>query len=230
MMQTNKKGEMRVAPNLQPYEPQSTDIRAVEYIRGAPLAGTGETGIAQVGQYRQQIAPRTPISINTGQSGFENEMKLGGAFKNEPIYKDFSGMESAYGQVVSALKQETPIGDVAGATKLMKLLDPGSVVRESELGIAMAASGRMDRLSNYFNMWKSGEKLTPTQRQEFQSLANELYAASAQAYNSKRKQYEDFGSSYGFKNLGAALGPEAKAPSVMRGGASRRPIGEIFGN
>ena len=239
MVQYNKLGESRIAKGVAPYEAQSQDIRAVEYISGKPLAGTGQEGIGAVGQYRQQIAPRTnvnvPVNMTEGQKGFENEMKLGGAFKNEPIYKDFSDMKSAYGQVVSSLAQGTPIGDVAGATKVMKLLDPGSVVRESELGIAMAAAGRMDRLQNYFTNMMTGQKLTPTQREDFKALSNELYAAAGDAYNKKRKEYEDFGTAYGFKNLGTALGTPATVPSVMRGGAgggggaTRPSLGNIFG-
>lgn len=235
MVQYNKLGESRIAKDVSPYEAQSPDIRAVEYISGKPLAGTGPEGISAVGQYRQQIAPKTqvtvPVDMTGGQKGFENEMKLSGAFKNEPIYKDYNDMKSAYSQVVSSLSQGTPIGDVAGATKVMKLLDPGSVVRESELGIAMAASGRMDRLNNYFSNMMSGQKLTPTQREDFKALSNELYAAAGQAYNQKRKEYEQFGDAYGFKNLNTALGAPATIPSVMRGGAggtARPSLGSIF--
>jgi hypothetical protein len=180
---------------------------------------------------------KVPVDMTGGQKGFENEMKLGGAFKNEPIYKDYNDMKSAYSQVVSSLSQGTPIGDVAGATKVMKLLDPGSVVRESELGIAMAASGRMDRLNNYFNNMMTGQKLTPTQRDDFKALSNELYSAAGQAYNQKRKEYEQFGEAYNFKNLGTALGAPATIPSLMRnapgagsgGGATRPSLSNIFG-
>jgi hypothetical protein len=146
-------------------------------------------------------------------------------------------MQSAFGQVVSSLSAGTPIGDVAGATKIMKLLDPGSVVRESELAIAMAASGRMDRLNNYFSNMLSGQKLTPTQRDDFKALANELYAAAGDAYNKKRNEYRGFGDAYGFKNLDTALGAPATIPSLMRtapsgggGGSKVRPsLGNIFG-
>jgi hypothetical protein len=241
MVQYNKLGQSRIAEGSMPYEAQSPDIRAVEYISGTPLAGTGTAGISQVGEYRKQIAPTTkvtvPVDMTGGQKGFENEMKLGGAFKQEPIYKDYNDMKSAYSQVVSSLSQGTPIGDVAGATKVMKLLDPGSVVRESELGIAMAASGRMDRLNNYFSNMMSGQKLTPTQRDDFKALSNELYSAAGQAYNQKRKEYEQFGNAYNFKNLGTALGAPATIPSLMRtapsggggGGATRPSLGNIFG-
>jgi len=232
MMQYNKFGQTKVAEGAAPYEAQSPDIKSVEYLTGKPLAGTGQEGIGLVGQYRKQIA--TQVNVNPEQKGFENEMKLAGAFKNEPVYKDYQDVKSAFGQVVSSLSQGTPIGDVAGATKVMKLLDPGSVVRESELGIAMAASGRMDRLQNYFSNMMSGRKLTPTQIDDFRSLSNELYSAAGQAYNQKRKEYQGFGEAYNFKNLDAALGAPATIPSVMRGGAggggaTRPSLGNIFG-
>lgn len=155
------------------------------------------------------------VTVDTGQKGFENKMSAKKTFMSEPIYKDFNDMKSAYGQVLTALDQGNPIGDVAGATKVMKLLDPGSVVRESELGIAMAASGRMDRLKNYFDMWSKGTKLTPTQRDEFKQLSTELYAAAGQAYNQKRGEYIDFGESTGV-TLDKALGSPANIPSVVK--------------
>lgn len=173
----------------------------------------------------------TNVNVDVGQKGFENKMSAKKTFMSEPIYKDFNDMKSSYGQVLSALDQNTPIGDVAGATKVMKLLDPGSVVRESELGLAMQASGRMDRLKNYFNMWSSGTKLTPTQRDEFKQLSSELYSAAAQAYNQKRGEYIDFGESTGV-TLDKALGSPATVPSVVRkpaaGGQQRKPLSEIF--
>lgn len=219
--------------NLQRPEATPSEVRILE-ATGTPVT------LPNILRLRQAGAASTTVNVAEGQKGFENEMKLGAAFRGEPIYKDFNEMKSAYGQVLSSLNQGTPIGDVAGATKVMKLLDPGSVVRESELGIAMAAGGRMDRLRNYFDLWSSGNKLTPTQRDDFRALSNELYAAAAQAYNAKRDEYKGFGNAYNFKNLDAALGAPATAPSVMRqqpptsgaqptpGGAARPSLSEIF--
>jgi hypothetical protein len=63
MVQYNKQGQPRIAPGVMPYEAQSPDIRAVEYISGQPLAGTGTAGIGQVGEYRKQIAPTTKVDV-----------------------------------------------------------------------------------------------------------------------------------------------------------------------
>jgi hypothetical protein len=72
MVQYNKQGQSRVAEGVMPYEAQSPDIRAVEYISGTPLAGTGTAGIGQVGEYRRQIAPTTKVDVKLppGQSQF----------------------------------------------------------------------------------------------------------------------------------------------------------------
>ena len=94
---------------------------------------------------------------------------------------------------------------------------------------AVAAGARRLLISAIEHDCVRRKKLTPTQREDFKALANELYAAAADAYNKKRKEYEDFGQAYGFKNLGTALGAPASAPSIMRGGAGRKPLSDIFG-
>ena len=67
MVQYNKKGDSRIAQNVMPYEAQSPDIRSVEYLLGRKLGGTGAAGIGEVGNYRQQIAPKTDVKVNTGE-------------------------------------------------------------------------------------------------------------------------------------------------------------------
>lgn len=168
-------------------------------------------------------AAQNNVSVNTGQKGLDNEFKLRGEFKSEPVYKAHQEMQSAYSQIKQSLAQANPAGDLAGATKLMKLLDPGSVVRESELGMAMAASGLMDRLSNYGSMVISGQKLTPTQRKEFQTLADALYGESVSAYNGKRAEYEKLGTGYGL-DAPRAIGPAASVPAPAVGGWSIKPV------
>jgi hypothetical protein len=213
MVQYFNDGTSKVIEGASQYNAPSTSITDLEILTGQPLAGTGAAGVAQVQDYRKSGAGGgTTVSVNTGEKGFKNEFDLKKEFNNEPIYKEFQSMKSAFSQIQESLKKENPIGDVAAATKIMKLLDPGSVVRESELGIAMAATGKMDRLTNYVDMWKKGTLLTPTQRNEFNALANELFAASAKAYNDKRNEYAGFGSKYGI-DASQALGAPVPVPT-----------------
>ena len=131
----------------------------------------------------------TNVNVNTGQVGFENALKLRSDFRNEPIYKGFEETKAAKLQIDQAAKMGTPAGDLAAATKIMKILDPGSVVRESELGMAMAATGVEDRVRNYAGMVIDGTKLTPNQRKDFIDLSDKLYNAAAGQFNAKRGEY-----------------------------------------
>lgn len=147
-------------------------------------------------EYLQRKVAPIQINMGEGQRGLDNELKIRGAFSNEPVYKAYQEMRSAYGQITDSLRQASPAGDLAAATKFMKLLDPGSVVRESELYMAMQASGALDRFVNYANMRISGTKLTPDQRKDFQALADQLFSTAANTYNAKRNEYADLATQY----------------------------------
>jgi len=175
--------------------------------------GQGYKGTFQDFQLAQRAAgaPKTVLDMTGGQKGFDNELTLKKTFAAEPVYKAYNEMQSAYSQITDSLKSASPAGDLAAATKFMKLLDPGSVVRESELGMAMAASGALDRLTNLAQMRISGTKLTPTQRNDFQTLSDQLFGTATTTYNQKRSEFEQMGSAYGL-NANRALGAPAKLP------------------
>jgi hypothetical protein len=176
--------------------------------------GQGYQGSFQDFQLAQKaaVAPKVTVDMTGGQKGFDNEMSLKKSFAAEPVYKAFGEMQSAYGQISDSLKSASPAGDLAAATKFMKLLDPGSVVRESELGMAMAASGALDRARNYAELRLSGKKLTPDQRKDFQQLSDKLFSTATTAYNAKRGEFEQMGTAYGL-DANRALGAPAKLPS-----------------
>lgn len=165
---------------------------------------------------REASRVKVEVPINMGQKGLDNELSIHSKWRQEPIYKAHQEVKSAYGQITAALGQQSPAGDLAGATKLMKILDPGSVVRESELGMAMAATGALDRLTNYADSVIKGTKLTPSQRKDFQLLADRLAAESAKQYNAKRGEYAGFATDYQL-NPARIVGAEEPVP---KGGAA----------
>lgn len=122
---------------------------------------------------------------------FGNALALRKEFNGEGIYKGYQEVKNAWSQINTGLNAKSPAGDLAAATKFMKLLDPTSVVRESELLMAMQASGALDRLYNYAQMRVAGTKLTPTQREDFRKLSDEFYQTSLNQYNEKFNEYKD---------------------------------------
>ena len=157
----------------------------------------------------------TNLTVNTGQKGFDNTLKLRGDFRSEPVYKGFQEVESAFGQINKGLDAKSPAGDLAAATKFMKLLDPTSVVRESELAMAMQASGALDRLYNLANNIYTGQKLTPTQREDFRTLAKDFYSTSYDQYSTKREEYVGIAKRNEL-NIEDVVGKEPKAPAVAQ--------------
>lgn len=66
-------------------------------------------------------------------------------------------------------------GDMSLIFQYMKLLDPGSTVREGEQAQAEQARGVPDTIRNLYNKAVRGEKLTPEQRDDFATQAQSQY-------------------------------------------------------
>jgi hypothetical protein len=142
--------------------------------------------------------PTTNVNVMPEQKTFDNTQKLRAEFRGEPIYKAQQEVQSAFNQVKDGLDAKSPAGDLAAATKFMKLLDPGSVVRESELALAMQAGGALDRLTSYASNVANGTKLTDKQRTDFRDLSTKFFNTSAQLFNEKQKEYTDIANRYNF--------------------------------
>ena len=125
-----------------------------------------------------------------------SETDLRKEFAGLPAIKEFSTVQTAHKQVINALNNPSAANDLAAATKFMKLLDPGSVVRESELGMAMAATGAIDLMGNYLQRLQNGERLNPAQRADFKKAAELAYKAAEDTYDQIRQQYVDLANSY----------------------------------
>jgi hypothetical protein len=160
--------------------------------------------------------PTPPISIqNLGpDKKFEWEDKLRSDYKTD--VKAFREVEDAHRIIKGALLNPSPANDMAAATKFMKLLDPGSVVRESELGMAMQATGMLDRIGNYHNMLLKGEKLTPQQREDFARAADLIYGNVQAKWTEMDKIYDESATAYGLDPKRVKMGGGSKSSLPTR--------------
>jgi hypothetical protein len=115
--------------------------------------------------------------------------------------KDFSSIRDAYGKIVSVSDPKTPDeegpSDLALIFSYMKMLDPGSVVREGEFATAQNAAGVPDRIRNQFNNLQTGGRLNPEQRKSFRRQAEKLYDVSAKREQEVRTGLSRIGKGYG---------------------------------
>lgn len=84
-------------------------------------------------------------------------------------------MDQRYSYDRLTASEETPAGDLALIFNYMKMLDPGSAVKESEFANAQNAAGVPDQIRNQWNKLRSGERLNPNQRSEFKSQAKSIF-------------------------------------------------------
>jgi hypothetical protein len=81
-------------------------------------------------------------------------------------------------------------GHMAMVFAFMKMLDVGSVVRESEQAQAMNAAGLLERAKTQVANWQSGDKLSPEQFRKMKEEARKIYAAEQKVYQARAVDYQ----------------------------------------
>jgi hypothetical protein len=129
----------------------------------------------------------------------DTEMKIADDYRAQS--KPFKEVGDAYRQINATLDKAatSPAATLAAATKFMKLLDPGSVVRESELAMALQAEGVFDRAANYYNTLKLGKVLTPSQVVDFKSITKQIYRAAQEGQKAIDASYTQQAKTYGLR-------------------------------
>jgi len=158
---------------------------------------TGQTETLPGGADVRQ-APAAKVDIHAPKETFKNETVLRKEFNSAPTTTAFKEVQNSYDQVTGALKHPSAANDLVAATKFMKILDPGSVVRESELMMAMEATGKLDYVMNTANRVVSGEKLTDRQRADFMEATELLYNAAGARYDDTVARYRQLAKDYGY--------------------------------
>lgn len=105
------------------------------------------------------------------------ESGLFSEWQKNPITKNSQDVATSYEKINSAVKNPTPAGDISLVYNVMKMFDPGSTVREGEFATAQNASGVPDRIMNMYNKIRTGQRLNPTQREEFTGVAEKMFVS-----------------------------------------------------
>jgi hypothetical protein len=98
-------------------------------------------------------------------------------------------ISQAYRKIEAA--PETAAGDMSRIFGYMKILDPGSTVREGEYASAENARGVPDSVRAQYNRVMSGQRLTPKQREEFTQSAGDLVNSQKTQFETQKKYYTD---------------------------------------
>ena len=161
-----------------------------------------EASRASAAKDRASIAPPQigpdgkPLPAPPNDKTIDNEQKIRAEFIKGA--DEFVKVRDAYGRVQASAKDPSAAGDLALIFSYMKILDPGSVVREQEFANAQNAAGVPDQVRNMYNKVLRGERLAPNQRNDFSGRAGKLYKQQLQSFRGTEKLYQGISKGYGF--------------------------------
>lgn len=138
------------------------------------------------------------------------------AYRGEADVVTYRAVRDGYERVrtsyeASRIPGSTGAPDVAMLFGYMKMLDPGSVVREGEFATAANSGGVGERVRNLYNQALKGDILTDEQRREIVNIAGQLYQQTADNLGATNKTYSGYNERYGIDG-GFMITPEVYDP------------------
>lgn len=170
--------EKAIQPEERVLKPGDIVTRGGEVIFQAPAEFKGYEKI-DLGNTVVFVDPKNPTRIVAQMSKSKDPEKMGGL--EDTVRKEFLGqaksyieISQAYKKIQESAKDPSAAGDLALIFNYMKILDPGSVVREGEFATAQNAAGIPDRIKAQYNQVVDGQRLTENQRRDFLNQAKNV--------------------------------------------------------
>lgn len=110
-------------------------------------------------------------------------------FNQLPEVKQFGEVSTAFQKVKAAASDPSAAGDLSAIFAYMKMLDPGSSVREGEFANAQNAGGIDTKIVAAYNNVRNGQRLTPEQRADFINQAERLFQTHKAQYDGQVARY-----------------------------------------
>ena len=123
----------------------------------------------------------------TGGDAVKQENVLRSEYQKKS--KEFDGVNRAFQRISDSGVDPSGAGDMALIFNYMKMLDPGSTVREGEFATAQNAAAVPDVLRAKFNKVMDGQFLSPVQRKDFLDRAGKLYKGQVGIQKSVNKSF-----------------------------------------
>lgn len=204
-----KEQEAKFAP-----EKFLTDLNLTkEQIEQAKAAAANSRAAAAKSGAEAKRAEAEANQIMSGIVPAEKRPELEGKMRKEynDQTKPYQEVKSAYGRVLSS--EDTAVGDLSLIFGYMKMLDPGSVVREGEFATAQNAAGVPERIMNIYNKVATGQRLSPSQRESFKGQAKGLYSSALEGEKTVRTGLERISKEYGLNKNNIFYSATEQAPS-----------------
>lgn len=152
--------------------------------------GAGESRYDAAGNIIAQGAPDQ-------QDQFGNEKDLYAQYAAADPVKMYETVKGGYERVRQSSALQTGAGDMGLIYGYMKMLDPGSVVRESEFAMAAQAGSYGEQIQGLVSRLVNGERLPESVRQQFVQAADQIYKETAANLGDINSQFSRRAQGYG---------------------------------
>jgi hypothetical protein len=169
---------------------QEVDENGNPFFRVEPREKMSKSEIAAEQKAIAEAKKATDTGVN-----FETEKKLRDEYVGQT--KDFKTIQSAWRSIKTSGGEPSAAGDMSLIFGYMKLLDPGSTVREGEYANAQNAGGVPDRVVASYNKLINGQILSDSQRKDFLGQAKKQYDSRLGEYGGLKKSYAQLAKEYG---------------------------------
>ncbi len=190
-------------------------LRELEARRLKSIMGAKKLGAEIYGLERDLAkAAAGDQTITDPVKRFEFEDKL----RNEYVTrtKDYTEMTRQMQNITASAADTTGASDIALVTSFMKMLDPGSVVRETEFATARDTAGLYDQLGNRLQKLQQGSFLSPEQRKAYVELSKKYMDASNKHESNVRDHLGRSADTYGLNKENIFPGQSSSSPSAPR--------------
>lgn len=163
-----------------------------------------------------QIQKSADKEIAKSKDSRDFEQSLRKEYQSNPVIKAEAETNTSIAKIQKAAEADSPAGDLSLIFSYMKVLDPGSTVREGEFANAQNAGSVPDKIQNIYNRVASGKRLTPDQRKDFVSQAMNLAQAQRQQAEILRKGYKLQAEKFGLSPEAVIFNPYAQESAAAQ--------------
>lgn len=166
----------------------------------------------QNGQFDGSFTDWQTKGIREQDPTFTREKDLRGQYDQDPNVKNYKIVRDNYERIREGTQLTTGAGDIAVVFGYMKMLDPTSVVRETEQATVENATGVPAQVRNLWNKVYAGERLPPEARAEIAAAADQIYQQSAGNVEDTNNRYGGIADRYKLDRSGIVQEPEKYEP------------------
>lgn len=182
-----------------------------------------------------EVEARLKTMQSAGAAVAEQEGKLRAELRSRPEVKTYSEIRPGFQKIQQIAdidratdgKGVTAADDMSMIFSYMKMLDPGSTVREGEYATAENTRGWPEKVRAMYNKAWYGTKLDSTQRQNFAAASERAFKPHKEDYDRVTEYYRRLSKGYGVDPGKVVMEPEAPPAPASSPGVAIKPKADV---